>query len=152
MDGNFSAEILLRETDLNRTGPEAGSPFIVVLRQATRALYQATIFLLETEGLSVISDIDDTIKITEVRDKARRWNTFLREFQPMPGMAEFYQKARPFERRGLPLHLREPVAALMNHWRRLLPVQRVSSGDVRVEGISLEEPDVLQPVRQPGEI
>jgi phosphatidate phosphatase APP1 len=40
----------------------------------------------------VISDLDDTIKITEVRDRhAAMRNTFLREFQPVPGMAEFYQ-------------------------------------------------------------
>ena len=40
----------------------------------------------------VISDIDDTVKITEVRDRhAMLRNTFLREFQPVPGMADFYQ-------------------------------------------------------------
>jgi len=40
----------------------------------------------------VISDIDDTIKVTEVRDhQATLRNTFLREFQSVPGMAQFYQ-------------------------------------------------------------
>jgi phosphatidate phosphatase APP1 len=40
----------------------------------------------------VISDIDDTIKITQVRDRrATLRNTFLRPFEPAPGMAEFCQ-------------------------------------------------------------
>ena len=49
-------------------------------------------FPLEDEGVSVISDIDDTIKITEVRNRtATLRNTFLREFQPVPGMADVYR-------------------------------------------------------------
>jgi phosphatidate phosphatase APP1 len=48
---------------------------------------------MEETGLSVISDIDDTIKITEVRDRnATLRNTFAREFRPVPGMADFYQR------------------------------------------------------------
>jgi len=50
------------------------------------------VFLLENTGVSVISDIDDTIKISAVRDRrALLSNTFLRAFQPVPGMAQFYQ-------------------------------------------------------------
>lgn len=56
-------------------------------------IFGGEIFLLEAGGLSVISDIDDTIKITEVRDRrATLRNTFLREFQPVPGMAGLYQR------------------------------------------------------------
>lgn len=119
-DGNFSAEILLRETDLNRTRPEAGSPFTVVLRPGDPRTFTATIFPLETEGLSVISDIDDTIKITEVRDKsATLRNTFLREFQPVPGMAEFYQSLARSNGAAFhyisasPWQLYEPLAAFV---------------------------------------
>eukprot|EP00929_Paragymnodinium_shiwhaense_P066129 TRINITY_DN3314_c0_g1_i1.p1 TRINITY_DN3314_c0_g1~~TRINITY_DN3314_c0_g1_i1.p1 ORF type:complete len:723 (+),score=208.28 TRINITY_DN3314_c0_g1_i1:71-2239(+) len=48
--------------------------------------------LLEDEGLSVISDIDDTVKVTEVfRGKqALLRNTFLRQFRAVEGMAEVY--------------------------------------------------------------
>ena len=39
----------------------------------------------------VVSDIDDTIKISQVRDKAALlMNTFCRPFRPVPGMAELY--------------------------------------------------------------
>jgi phosphatidate phosphatase APP1 len=41
--------------------------------------------------VSVISDIDDTIKISEVRNReALLRNTFLGPFRPVPGMAEIY--------------------------------------------------------------
>jgi hypothetical protein len=42
-------------------------------------------------GISVISDLDDTIKISNVLDrKELLQNTFLREFVPVPGMPELY--------------------------------------------------------------
>lgn len=44
-------------------------------------------------GLAVISDIDDTIKITEVLDKKEMLrNTFLRPFRAVPGMAKAYER------------------------------------------------------------
>ena len=47
--------------------------------------------LLPPEGLSVISDIDDTVKVTEVLDKAALLaNTFLEPFRAVPGMADRY--------------------------------------------------------------
>jgi len=50
------------------------------------------VHLLEDHGLSVISDIDDTIKISQVRDRdALVKNTFVRPFQPIPEMAALYQ-------------------------------------------------------------
>lgn len=51
------------------------------------------LWLLPEQGLSVISDIDDTIKHSQVRDKqALLRNTFLEPFKPAPGMADFYQR------------------------------------------------------------
>jgi phosphatidate phosphatase APP1 len=45
------------------------------------------------EGLSVISDIDDTVKITDVaRRRELLANTFLREFAAVPGMADVYRR------------------------------------------------------------
>jgi len=54
--------------------------------------------LHEPDGLSVVSDIDDTIKHTEVLDRsAMLENTFLEQFRPVEGMAELY---RDLEERG----------------------------------------------------
>ncbi len=49
--------------------------------------------LLPPDGVSVISDIDDTIKHSGVTNRrALLQNTFLREFQPFLGMAELYRQ------------------------------------------------------------
>ncbi len=49
--------------------------------------------LLADTGTSVISDVDDTIKISEVRDKKKLLiRTFLREFEAVPGMATAYRR------------------------------------------------------------
>jgi hypothetical protein len=51
------------------------------------------IHLVDTEGTSVISDIDDTVKVTNVADRRELLaNTLLREFHAVPGMAEIYQR------------------------------------------------------------
>jgi hypothetical protein len=45
------------------------------------------------EGISVVSDIDDTIKISHVRKRALLMeNTFLKPFVPAPGMAAWYRE------------------------------------------------------------
>jgi len=51
------------------------------------------VFLVPRRGVSVISDIDDTIKETNVHERhAMLVNTFLREFQPITGMTELYRR------------------------------------------------------------
>jgi hypothetical protein len=119
-DGRFGVELLLRGADLNPAAPVAGTPFTAVLRPDDKRTFTGTIFPLEAEGVSVISDIDDTIKITEVRNKeATLRNTFLREFQAVPGMAEFYQTLARSNGAAFhyisasPWQLYEPLAALV---------------------------------------
>jgi phosphatidate phosphatase APP1 len=51
-----------------------------------------TIHVLSNSGVSVISDIDDTIKVSEVRNReALLLNTFCRPFKAVEGMAELYR-------------------------------------------------------------
>lgn len=75
--------------------------------------------LIETSGVSVISDIDDTIKHTNVVDRvALLSNTFLREFRVIDGMSRLYQT---WARHGAEFHyvsaspwqLYEPLAELL---------------------------------------
>jgi len=55
--------------------------------------YMGTIHFIPSRGITILSDIDDTIKITNVVNKKEMLrNTFLREFQPVPGMADIYQE------------------------------------------------------------
>jgi len=51
------------------------------------------IHLVDEEGLSVISDIDDTVKVTNVANRRELLaNTLLREFHAVPGMPEIYRR------------------------------------------------------------
>jgi hypothetical protein len=51
------------------------------------------IHVVRAQGWSVISDIDDTIKISNVRDRSTLLkNTFFRPFKPAPGMAGLYRE------------------------------------------------------------
>lgn len=50
------------------------------------------LWLVPPVGFSVISDIDDTIKISQVREhKELLKNTFIRPYREVPGMAELYR-------------------------------------------------------------
>jgi hypothetical protein len=50
------------------------------------------VHLVDDEGLSVISDIDDTVKVTAVGNRRELLaNTLLREFRAVPGMPEVYR-------------------------------------------------------------
>lgn len=63
-----------------------------VTAPADQRVFSGRIQLVAPRGLSVVSDIDDTIKITEVHDRrAVLRNTFLRPFEPVAGMADVYQ-------------------------------------------------------------
>jgi phosphatidate phosphatase APP1 len=54
--------------------------------------FQGRVQFVPETGLSVISDIDDTIKVSEVASKrALLANTFLREYRAVDGMAEVYR-------------------------------------------------------------
>ena len=96
-DGHFKGEILLpggavRSLRNATTFTNWRIPFAAELPPGDTRKFTGEVALLEATGLSVISDIDDTIKITQVRDRpAMLRNTFLLPFEPAPGMAELYQ-------------------------------------------------------------
>ncbi|MEJ8848793.1 App1 family protein [Variovorax rhizosphaerae] len=54
--------------------------------------FRGQALLVPPEGLSVVSDIDDTIKQTHVRNRHEMLlNTFARQFAPVPGMADRFR-------------------------------------------------------------
>jgi phosphatidate phosphatase APP1 len=60
------------------------------------------VHLVEETGLSVISDIDDTVKFTNVADKRELLrNTLLREFVAVEGMPDVYRR---WQRAGVEFH------------------------------------------------
>lgn len=65
----------------------------LVMPEGDERRFTGAVRLVGARGLSVISDIDDTIKVSEVTDKqALLANTFLRPYQAVPGMAEAYRR------------------------------------------------------------
>lgn len=65
----------------------------VIPRKGDPRQFGGVAILLADTGTSVISDIDDTVKISEVRDKKKLLaHTFLMEFEPVPGMADAYRR------------------------------------------------------------
>lgn len=63
---------------------------------------QGELAVIPPQGLSVISDIDDTIKISNVEDRAALYvNSFLKDYEPVPGMAALYKE---WEKAGAAFH------------------------------------------------
>lgn len=56
-------------------------------------VFEGTVLFADGDGISVISDIDDTIKHSDVLNRRElAANTFLRPFTPVPGMADLYRR------------------------------------------------------------
>lgn len=67
--------------------------FQAITRIGDSRVFEGRVLLLPPTGLSVISDIDDTIKVTEVLDRRRMLhNTFLEEYASVPEMAALYRR------------------------------------------------------------
>ncbi len=63
-----------------------------VVRPGGEPVAAGRAYLLSRQGLSVISDIDDTLKHSHVACKRSLLaNTFLRQFEPVEGMSEVYR-------------------------------------------------------------
>ena len=61
-------------------------------RPQDKRVFAGNIQLIGRRGVSIVSDIDDTIKISNVLDKRELIaNTFAREFRATPGMADLYR-------------------------------------------------------------
>lgn len=98
-NGHFSDEIRLAAADARKLLRDADAaaggwlPFEALTRPGDKRRFPGRVQLIGPTGLSVVSDVDDTIKITQVRDrKAMLANTFLRPFRPVPGMAAAYRR------------------------------------------------------------
>lgn len=91
-DGHVKKTIAITEAANHETGLKEGTN-IMTLKLAENDMreIQGAVHLVGEEGWTVVSDIDDTIKVTEVRNKdALVRNTFCRAFQPAEGMAKVY--------------------------------------------------------------
>jgi hypothetical protein len=102
--GHFQRTIELDESEVEAAaGPAGGGPRWLSYdahadaeheppARSGRQAGQGHIELIDAEGLSVVSDIDDTVKVTNVADRRELLaNTLLREFTAVEGMADVYR-------------------------------------------------------------
>jgi hypothetical protein len=90
-NGEFSATIRLSGTEVEKLNA-ASIEFRAVLPTADKRVFTEIASFAAPLGIIVISDIDDTIKITQVLDRrAAVKNTFIEPFKPVPGMPELYR-------------------------------------------------------------
>ena len=88
--GSFSAELQLTTNKVYKPGQ---SIELGIETNAAEVIGSHTILLLSETGVSVISDIDDTIKVSNVRDRDKLLrNTFISDFQATPEMSVLYRK------------------------------------------------------------
>ena len=136
-DGSFSETIRLPKSLIERNGDTAANlprwlSFEAVTSGRRMPKYPGRIQLIGPRGLSVISDIDDTIRDSNVADRsALLTNTFIHPFRPVAGMSKLY---RAFAKQGVAMHyvsgspwqLYEPIA-------EFLRTQRFPDGSVHLK-------------------
>jgi phosphatidate phosphatase APP1 len=89
-NGEFSAKIRLSDEEVQKLGSEPVE-FQAVLPAKDHRSFKGTIFFAPADGITVISDVDDTIKVTDVLNhRTALKNTFLEPFKAVPGMARLY--------------------------------------------------------------
>ncbi len=107
--GHFHADIDLDEETARAVATVSAAgwrlPFTLVTDPQEPPIAKpvgGSVQLIDREGVSVISDIDDTVKVTNVADRRELLaNTLLREFTPVPDMVTAY---RDWSARGVAFH------------------------------------------------
>ncbi len=95
-NGHFTSRLQLTRAQWEEAAGRPGFSNGVVTFQSVpkdeRIAASGAVHVLEDTGLSVISDIDDTIKVSNVREKKELLrNTFCRPFRPVAGMPGLYR-------------------------------------------------------------
>jgi len=96
-NGHFFIDVALPE---GKAG--AVLPYMVTLDADDQRTFGGTAHLLAADGISVISDVDDTIKVSNVLDRSELMaNTFVRPYRVVDGMPELYEA---WGRQGVAVH------------------------------------------------
>ncbi len=91
-NGHFDEILVIPERVVAEHAKGGALTYAAVTRPAYDRSFTGTVRLVEPRGLSIISDIDDTVKVSMVTDrKALLEYAFLRDFEAAPGMAGLYE-------------------------------------------------------------
>jgi phosphatidate phosphatase APP1 len=97
-DGSFASQVRLNVEKVPvLPGANASTmqwlTYEAVMPKADPRRFSGRVQLIGRAGWSVITDIDDTIKVTQVSNRKETLaNTFLRDFKAVPGMADAYRQ------------------------------------------------------------
>ena len=92
-NGHFEKTIVIPAADAARYSEDGLIKYVAVTRDTESREFAGATRLLAPTGVSVISDIDDTVKVSNVRDrKSLLEHTFLLDFVAAPGMGELYRE------------------------------------------------------------
>jgi len=87
-EGHFRGEL---QVELPEAGGSSSTHLRVAVSSGSR-VFQGDVLTVASGGVTVISDIDDTIKFSQVTNlKELMRNTFVRPFRETPGIVPFYQ-------------------------------------------------------------
>ena len=145
-NGHFSATLQFTAAEAERlrgaADPQGRLDFQAVTRRGDDRTFAGRVQWIAPEGRSVISDIDDTIKISNVQDlEAVVANTFLRESQARAGDGPVVSSMGGRGRR-LPLRVRQPLAALRTAGR-VLPQRGFPAGTFNMKLFRLKDSSAL---------
>lgn len=118
-DGHFAAMIRLAAASDEPFMNDGVLRYEAITSPTDRRTFHGVSHGLRPHGISVISDVDDTIKVTEVLDKKKMiHNTFFREFRAVNGMSAAYSRwaeagAQFHFISASPWQLYEPLSAFM---------------------------------------
>ncbi len=91
-NGHARGAVLLPVSQAARDGARLTARVIFAPGDARRQ-QETSVELIGRGGASVISDIDDTVKVTHVRESRRMWETtFYKPFEPVADMAQVYRR------------------------------------------------------------
>lgn len=92
-NGHFEAILSLSAANVEKHMKKGRLPYSAVTRNSESRSFVGEIRLVRPSGLSIVSDIDDTAKISNVTDHKQLLDyTFLRDFEAAAGMAKFYEQ------------------------------------------------------------
>ena len=92
-NGHFQKTISLPARTVASHASNNVLSFTAVTKKEEKRRFSGEVLLIPPKGLSIISDIDDTVKISQVTEhKKLMEHTFLKAFEPAPGMAQLYRQ------------------------------------------------------------
>jgi hypothetical protein len=93
VNGHFETTLIVPADIVAEFMENGVIPYSAVVRDGEDRKFTGEVMLIDSTGLSIISDIDDTVKISNVNDrKSLLENTFLLDFAAAPDMAQLYNE------------------------------------------------------------